>query len=159
MCSNMLSIVVPIHSLPSMLLQLMSSSPSPAELLYQCQLGTTIPAKFCNTDPAAFQFCEWIATHSNTFQSQADKQCKSLAPLYAGQLVAMCDTLHKIWVPTTVHSTPPIMKKKYAEILLCYRQLFIKDDVFIGEWGIFGAKVFLRYSQFFVKGDFIIGQS
>ena len=36
-------------------------------------------------------------------------------------------------------------EKKYAEILLCYRQLFIKGNVFIGERGIFGAEVFLRY--------------
>ena len=36
-------------------------------------------------------------------------------------------------------------EKKYAEILLHYRQLFIKDDVFIGERGIFGAEIFLRY--------------
>ena len=50
------------------------------------------------------------------------------------------------------------MKKKYAEILLCYRQLFIKGNVFIGEWGIFGAEVFLHYSRFFVKGDFVIGR-
>ena len=48
-------------------------------------------------------------------------------------------------------------KKKYVEILLCYRQLFIKGDVFIGEWGIFGAEVFLCYSQFFIKGNFVIG--
>ena len=34
---------------------------------------------------------------------------------------------------------------------------FIKGDVFIGEWGIFGVEIFLCYSQFFVKGDFIIG--
>ena len=32
-----------------------------------------------------------------------------------------------------VHSTPPITKKKYAEILLRYRRLFVKGDVFIGE--------------------------
>ena len=31
--------------------------------------------------------------------------------------------------------------KKYAEIFLCYRQLFVKGDVFIGEWEIFGADV------------------
>ena len=48
-------------------------------------------------------------------------------------------------------------KKTYVEILLRYRWLFIQCDVFIGEWGIFGAKVFLRYSRFFVKGDFVIG--
>ena len=43
------------------------------------------------------------------------------------------------------------------DILLCYRWLFVKGDVFIGEWGMFGAEVFLHYSQFFVKGNFIIG--
>ena len=45
-------------------------------LLYQCQLRTTIPAKFCNTDPAVLQVCEWIATHSDTFRSQVDKTLK-----------------------------------------------------------------------------------
>ena len=50
------------------------------------------------------------------------------------------------------------MKKKYVEILLSYRQLFVKGDVFIGEWGIFHAEVFLHYSWFFIKGDFIKGR-
>ena len=36
-------------------------------------------------------------------------------------------------------------------------QLFAKDDVIIGEWGIFGVEILLRYSQFFIKGDFVIG--
>ena len=49
-------------------------------------------------------------------------------------------------------------EKKYAEILLRYRQLFIKGDVFISERGVFGAEVFLRYRQFFVKSDFVIGR-
>ena len=57
-----------------------------------------------------------------------------------------------------IHSTLPIVKKKYVEILLRYRQLFIKGDMFIGEWSIFGAEVFLHYRRFFVKGDFIIGR-
>ena len=60
-------------------------------------------------------------------------------------------------VLNTVHSTLPIMKKKYAEIFLHYRQLFIKGDVIIGEWEIFGAEVFLHCNQFFIKGNFIIG--
>ena len=42
--------------------------PSPAELLYQCQLRTTIPAKICNTDPAALQVCAWIDSCSDAFQ-------------------------------------------------------------------------------------------
>ena len=50
------------------------------------------------------------------------------------------------------------MKKKYEEILLHYRWHFIKGDIFIGEWGIFGVGIFLCYSRFFIKGDFIIGR-
>ena len=49
-------------------------------------------------------------------------------------------------------------EKKYAEILLHYRQLFVKNDVFIGERGIFGAEVFLHYRPFFIKSNFIIGR-
>ena len=47
--------------------------PSPAELLYQCQILTTIPARICNTDPAALQICEQIDARSNASKSQADK--------------------------------------------------------------------------------------
>ena len=47
-------------------------------------------------------------------------------------------------------------EKKYAEIFLCYRQLFVKGDIIIGEWSVFGVEIFLHYSQFFVKGDFVI---
>ena len=35
-------------------------------------------------------------------KAQADKCSKTLAPLHAGQPVAMYDTLQKIWVPATV---------------------------------------------------------
>ena len=48
--------------------------------------------------------------------------------------------------------------KKNVEILLCYRQLFVKGDIIIDEWGIFGVEIFLHYSQFFIKGNFIIGR-
>ena len=37
-----------------------------------------------------------------------------------------------------IHPTQPIIKK-YVEILLHYRWLFIKGNVIIGEWGIFGV--------------------
>ena len=76
--------------------------PSPAELLYQCQIRTTITARICNTDPAALQIHERIDACSNTSKSQADKRCKSLAPMYAGQPIAMYDTLHKTRIPATV---------------------------------------------------------
>ena len=50
------------------------------------------------------------------------------------------------------------MKKKCAEILLHYRELFIKGDIIIGEWGIFGVDIFFCYSEFFIKGNFVIGR-
>ena len=45
---------------------------------------------------------EQIDTCSEAAKAQADKCSKTLAPLYAGQPVAMYDTLQKIWVPATV---------------------------------------------------------
>ena len=40
--------------------------------------------------------------HSDASKSQADKQYKSLAPLYASQPIVMYNTLCKIWIPATV---------------------------------------------------------
>ena len=79
-----------------------SKLPSPAELLYQCQLRTTILPKICNSNPSARQVHEQIDTCSESAKSQADKCSKTLAPLYAGQPVATYNTLPKLWVPTTV---------------------------------------------------------
>ena len=73
-----------------------SKLPSPAELLYQCRLRTTILAKIQNSDTSAMQVCEQIDTCSKAAKSQADKHSKTLAPLYAGQPVATYDTLWKI---------------------------------------------------------------
>ena len=56
-----------------------------------------------------------------------------------------------------IHSTLPITKK-YVEILLHYRQLFVKGNVIIGEWGIFCVEIFHQYSQFFIKSNFILGR-
>ena len=76
--------------------------PSPAELLYQCQLRTTILAKIRNSNPSATHICEQVDTHSESAKAQADKCSKTLGPLYAGQPVATYATLQKIWVPATV---------------------------------------------------------
>ena len=79
-----------------------SRLPSPVELLYQCGLRTTIPAKICNSDPSALQVHEQIDKCSEAVKLQADKCSKTLAPMYAGQPVATYNTLQKIWVPATV---------------------------------------------------------
>ena len=76
--------------------------PSPAEPLYQCWLRTTILAKICNSDPSSIHICEQIDTCSEGAKAQTDKCSKTLAPLYAGQPVAMYDTLQNIWIPAAV---------------------------------------------------------
>ena len=76
--------------------------PSPAELLYQHQLPTTVPAKIWNTDPVMQQICDQLDEHASKMKSNAGKNAKSLAPFYAGYSVAVYDTVHKIWVPATV---------------------------------------------------------
>ena len=74
----------------------------PADLLYQCQLRTTILAKIYKNDPSSRQVCEEIDTCSEVTKSQADKHSKTPVPLYACQPVAMFKTIRKIWVPATV---------------------------------------------------------
>ena len=49
-------------------------------------------------------------------------------------------------------------ENKYGEILLHYRQFFVKSNIITDEWGIFVVEIFLHYSQFFVKGNFVIGR-
>ena len=79
-----------------------SKLPLPAELLYQCQIRTTIPAMIRNSNLSAMQVHEQINACSEVAKSQADKCSKTLVPLYAGQPVATYNTLQKIWVPATV---------------------------------------------------------
>ena len=49
-----------------------------------------------------------------------------------------CSTLNSAYI-----------EKKYVEILLHYRWLFIKGNIIISEWGEFDVEIFLHYSQFF----------
>ena len=79
----------------------------------------------------------------NTFyKSQSFVSCVQICSL--SQHNSQQDQPHNINIKI-VHSTPPIMKK-YADILLHYRWLFIKGNVIMSEWGIFGVEIFLCYS-------------
>ena len=97
-----------------------SKLPSPAELLYQHRLRTTILAKIHNSNPSAMQVHEQIDTSSEAAKSQADKCSKTLAPMYAGQPVATYDTLRKIWVPTTVICVPHRAAIWYAPAMVSH---------------------------------------
>ena len=79
-----------------------------------------------------------------------------IAPLRSDAIVATMHTLSDTIKASTLNSA--YNKKKYAEILLHYRWLFIKNNVFIGERGLFGTEVFLHYRRFFIKSNFVIGR-
>ena len=110
MHSNTLSTAVLICSLPSWhsaLYQLMPSSHHLLSSWTNTNLGPPFLPKSTTLAQQPSKFMEWIDTHSDTFKSQADKHCKSLAPLYVGQPAAMYNTLHKIWIhATVVHILP-----------------------------------------------------
>ena len=53
-------------------------------------------------------------------------------PLYKGTLNSVCK------------------EKKYAEILLCYRQLFVKGNIIVGKWGIHSTLPIMKK----ICGDF-----
>ena len=101
----MLSTVVLIHSLPSWCSKLLQSMPSSHHLLSSCTNASLGPPSLPKsttlnpTSPPSSQMDSYLLKH---LQRQADKHCKSIAPLYASQPVAIYDILHKIWVPATV---------------------------------------------------------
>ena len=65
--------------------------PSPAELLYWCQIRTTIPARIQDTNPVALQICEWIDTHFDASKLQADNNTNPLHPCMLASLL-QCTT-------------------------------------------------------------------
>ena len=67
-----------------------SKLPSPAELLYQCRLRTTIPAKICNSDPSAMQVCEQIDNALKLSNHRLTNTAKHLHPcMLVNQLLHM----------------------------------------------------------------------
>ena len=136
MHSSVLSTVVPIHSLPSWHSKLLQSMPTSHHLLSSCtNANLELPSlpKSATLTQQPFKFMNRLLPTLDTFKSQADKHCKSLAPLYAGQLVAMYDTLCKIWVPITVVHVLP--KDSYqvctsaGMVYCCTRQHFCESSV------------------------------
>ena len=77
-------------------------------------------------------------------------QCSSLGSLVFAHLGAIYDkevtAVYKVFTLNSAYN-----EKKSAEIFLHYRWLFIKGNVFIGEWEIFGAEVFLVIADFSLR--------
>ena len=104
MCSNVLSTVVPIHSLPSWHSELLHLMPSSHQLLSSCTNANLKLPTLPKSATLTWQPSKFVIGLLPVLIPSNHRQISmaSLAPLYAGHLVAMYGTLCKIWVPTTV---------------------------------------------------------
>jgi len=75
---------------------------SPAELLYQRRLRTTIPGKFKNTNPKAQEIQDHQEEKVNKMVQNHNKHSRPLAPLFVGQNIAWLDRRRELWLPGTV---------------------------------------------------------
>ena len=76
---------------------------SPAEMLYQRALCTTVPQRIRHKDPYAAAEHERLEERAT--QSAADHDhtgCRRKAPLYAGQSVSVINNDRTLWLPATI---------------------------------------------------------
>ena len=76
---------------------------SPAEMLYQRALRTTVPQRIRHKDPYAAAERERLEERAT--QSAADHDhtgCRRKAPLYAGQSVSVINNDRTLWLPATI---------------------------------------------------------
>ncbi len=81
--------------------------PSPAELLNQRRLRTTLPCKIPNTDPAQEETCNHLEDKKDHQKETKDKHARPLAPLYSGQAISWYSTLKRLWLPATIICKQP----------------------------------------------------
>ena len=76
---------------------------SPAEMLYQCALCTTVPQRIRHKDPYAAAERERLEERATQSAADHDRTgCRRKAPLYAGQSVSVINNDRTLWLPATV---------------------------------------------------------
>ena len=76
---------------------------SPAEMLYQCALCTTVPQRIRHKDPYAAAEHERLEECATQSAANHDRTgCCRKAPLYAGQSVSVINNDRTLWLPATV---------------------------------------------------------
>ena len=75
---------------------------SPADMLYQRVIRTTVPQRIRHKDPQAA--ADWDHLNNRATQSAAyhDCHCKPKSPLYAGQIVPVLNDAKTLWLPATI---------------------------------------------------------
>ena len=76
---------------------------SPAEMLYQRALRTTVPQRIRHKDPYAAAECESLEECATQSAADHDRTgCRRKAPLYAGQSVSVINNDRTLWLPATI---------------------------------------------------------
>ena len=76
---------------------------SPAEILYQCALPTTVPQRIRHKDPYAAAEHERLEECASQSAAYHDRTvCCRKAPLHAGQSVSVINNDRTLWLPVTV---------------------------------------------------------
>ena len=79
---------------------------SPAEMLYQRTLRTTVPQRIRNKDPHAAAERERLEDRAALSAANHDRRgCRQKAPLFAGQTVSVLNNARTYWIPATVVRT------------------------------------------------------
>ena len=75
---------------------------SPAEMLYQRTIQTTVPQRIRNQDPRADLDRNQLNDGAAQSASYHDKHSRTKSPFYAGQTVSVLNDAQTLWLPATV---------------------------------------------------------
>ena len=75
---------------------------SPAEMLYQRTIHTTLPQRIRHKDVHAADDCDQLNQHATQIAEYHDRHCRHKSPLYAGQTVSILNDARTLWLPAKV---------------------------------------------------------
>ena len=75
---------------------------SPAEMLYQCAIWTTVPQRIRNKDPQAKSDREQLDNRVAQSASYHDRHSRTKSPFYTGQTVSVLNDAKTLWLPATI---------------------------------------------------------
>ena len=75
---------------------------SPAEMLYQSTIHTTLPQRICHKDPHAADDHDQLNQCATQSAEYLDCHCRPKSPLYTGQTVSLLNDTRTLWLPANV---------------------------------------------------------
>ena len=79
---------------------------SPAEMLYQRTIHTTLPQQICHKEPHATDDHDRLNQYATQSAEYNDRHCRPKSPLYAGQKVSVFNDARILWLlAKVIHQT------------------------------------------------------